>query len=78
MTDTDIFINTDANTDMVIADTDMIETDTDIYLYFNNYILNYFIYCPAYSFTSECQYCLIGHPQLRLSLAQLSPNLLVS
>ena len=30
MTDTDIFINTDADTDMVLADTDMIETDTDI------------------------------------------------
>ena len=29
-TDTDIFINTDADTDMVLADTDMIETDTDI------------------------------------------------
>ena len=29
-TDTDIFINTDADTDMVLVDTDMIETDTDI------------------------------------------------
>ena len=29
-TDTDIFINTDADTDMVLANTDMIETDTDI------------------------------------------------
>ena len=29
-TDTDIFINTDADTDMVLADTDMMETDTDI------------------------------------------------
>ena len=29
-TDTDISINTDANTDMVLADTDMIKTDTDI------------------------------------------------
>ena len=27
---TDIFINTNADTDMVLADTDMIETDTDI------------------------------------------------
>ena len=30
MTDTNIFINTNADTDMVLADTDMIETDTDI------------------------------------------------
>ena len=30
MTDTDIYINTDADTDMVLADTDMIKTDTDI------------------------------------------------
>ena len=29
-TDTDISINTDANTNMVLADTDMIKTDTDI------------------------------------------------
>ena len=29
-TDTDISINTDADTDMVLADTDMIKTDTDI------------------------------------------------
>ena len=29
-TDTDIFINTDAKTDMVLANTDMIETDTDM------------------------------------------------
>ena len=29
-TDTNISINTDADTDMVLADTDMIETDTDI------------------------------------------------
>ena len=29
-TDTNIFINTDANTDMVLANTHMIKTDTDI------------------------------------------------
>ena len=29
-TDTDISINTDADTDMVLADTDMIKTDTNI------------------------------------------------
>ena len=29
-TDTAIFINTNANTDIVLADNDMIETDTDI------------------------------------------------
>ena len=29
-TDTDISINTDIATDMVLADTDMIETDTDM------------------------------------------------
>ena len=29
-TDTDISSNTDADTNMVLADTDMIETDTDI------------------------------------------------
>ena len=32
MTDTDISINTDADTDMVLADTDMIKIDTDISL----------------------------------------------
>ena len=31
-TDTDISINTDANTDMVLADTNKIKTDTDILL----------------------------------------------
>ena len=30
MTDTDILINPEADTDMVLANTDMIETDTDI------------------------------------------------
>ena len=29
-TDTDISINADADTDMILADTDMIKTDTDI------------------------------------------------
>ena len=29
-TNTDIFINTDADTDTVLADTDIVETDTDI------------------------------------------------
>ena len=29
-TDTDIYINTDADTDIVLADTDMIKTDIDI------------------------------------------------
>ena len=30
MTDTDISINNDTDTDMVLADTDMIKTDTNI------------------------------------------------
>ena len=37
-TDTDIFINTDADTDMVLADTNMIEIDTDIWVSANRYI----------------------------------------
>ena len=37
-TDTNIFINTDADTDMVLADTDIIKTDTDISVSANRYI----------------------------------------
>ena len=47
-TNTDISINTDADTDMVLADTDMIKTDTDISVSAKN------IGQPIYRSISSC------------------------
>ena len=67
-TDTDIFINTDADTDMVLADTDMIKTYTDISVSAKN------ISQPIYRSISTSNISLVVLDKLLFGFQ--SPNLL--